>query len=425
MTSPADPPTSGRPASDRQGGTGHRGPGAIAVAVGVMNLSTYGFTIVAAHLLGPRSYGALASLMATLLVIAVLQLSLQATAARRIAAEPEHVAQIEKTVLGVTYRAALVLGGVLLLLTPVVNELLRLHSLATAALVAVAAVPITVMGGQAGVLQGERRWWPLATMYVASGVPRLVIGALLMLWHPDETAAMLAVALGAVPPVLLGWWALHAGRDHDVPSEAHGFRLVFVEMVRNSQALLAFFALSNADILIARNVLHEHAAGLYAAGLILTKAVLFLPQFVVVVAFPSMSTADERRRALTRSLVLVGTLGAVATVGALVLENLALVFVGGDEYRQITSSLWLFAILGTTLSMLQLVIYAVLARQGRRSAYLVWAAFVCLVCAGPFVHTVRALVVLVVSVDLTLFALLLAANFYRLRRDEAAARAGQ
>ena len=63
--------------------------------------------------------------------------------------------------------------------------------------------------------------------------------------------------------------------------------------------LLAFFALSNVDIVIARNVLDEHDAGLYAGGLILTKAVLFLPQFVVVIAFPSMATQAERRRALT------------------------------------------------------------------------------------------------------------------------------
>ncbi|HET6168413.1 MAG TPA: polysaccharide biosynthesis protein, partial [Marmoricola sp.] len=177
MTSPAD-----RAAAAPQSGAGRRGPGAIAVAMGVMNVSTYGFTIVAAHMLGPQSYGALASLMATLLVITVLQLSLQATAARRISAEPQHVAEIERTVLHVTYRAALVLGVVLLVLTPVVDQVLRLDSLATAALVAVAAVPLTVVGGQAGVLQGERRWWPLAVVYVASGVPRLAIGWALIAW---------------------------------------------------------------------------------------------------------------------------------------------------------------------------------------------------------------------------------------------------
>jgi O-antigen/teichoic acid export membrane protein len=189
-------------------------------------------------------------------------------------------------------------------------------------------------------------------------------------------------------------------------------------VVSNSQALFAFFALTNADVVVARNVLPEHAAGLYAGGLILTKAVLFLPQFVVVVAFPSMSTASERRRALTVSLAIVGTLGVVATLAALLLQDLALVFVGGDKYHEIASALWVFAILGTALSMLQLLVYAVLARQGRRSVYLVWAAFLVVVGAGYFVGTVRELVTLVVTTDLVLFAALLAVSMRRLPNDE-------
>jgi len=395
-----------------------RGPGAIAIAMGVMNVATYGFTIIAARVLGPQSYGALASLLATLLVIGVLQLGLQATAARRISAEPHHVAQIEKTVLGVTYRASLGIGLVLLVLTPLVNRVLKLDSMATAALVAVTAVPLTMMGGQAGVLQGERRWWPLATMYVASGVPRLVIGTALILWRPDETSAMLGVALGTVPPVVLGWWALRRHRVPGVHSEEHGFRLVLRETVHNSQALFAFFALSNADVVVARNVLPEHSAGLYAAGLILSKAVLFLPQFVIVVAFPAMSTAAERRQALTRSLLLVGALGVCATLGAALLEDVALIFIGGDEYSEIASSLWMFAILGTALSMLQLLVYSVLARQGRRSVYLVWAAFLTVVGVGYFLDTIHQLITLVVTTDLVLFAVLLGLSFYTLRRDD-------
>ncbi|MFL6027995.1 MAG: polysaccharide biosynthesis protein, partial [Friedmanniella sp.] len=146
--------------------------------------------------------------------------------------------------------------------------------------------------------------------------------------------------------------------------------------------------------------------------------VLFLPQFVIVVAFPSMSTVVERRRALTRSLVLVGGLGVCATLGALVLQGVALIFVGGDEYHEISATLWVFAILGTTLSMLQLLVYSVLARQGRRSVYLVWAAFLVVVGVGYFVTTLHQLITLVVSTDLVLFALLLALSVYTLRRDD-------
>ena len=75
--------------------------------MGVMNVATYGYTILAARLLGPRDYGAFAALMGVLLVIMVVSLALQATAARRIAATPDHVHQIESVILRVGLQAAL------------------------------------------------------------------------------------------------------------------------------------------------------------------------------------------------------------------------------------------------------------------------------------------------------------------------------
>ena len=64
----------------------------------------------------------------------------------------------------------------------------------------------------------------------------------------------------------------------------------------------------------ARVVLPEHDAGLYAGGLILAKAVLFLPQFVVVIVFPSMSQNPAARRvnAFALALVLAAGLGRVS-----------------------------------------------------------------------------------------------------------------
>ncbi|WP_395658795.1 lipopolysaccharide biosynthesis protein [Nocardioides sp.] len=391
------------------------GGGSIAVAMAIMNVATYGFTMAAARLLGPQAYGAFASLMATLLVITVLQLGLQATAARRIAAEPEHVAQIERTILGVTYRASVALGVLLLVLTPLLNAVLRLDSLLTAALVSVVSVPFTIMGGQAGILQGERRWQALSVVYVLSGVPRLIIGTALIAWHPTETAAIIGTGIGACFPVVAGWWFLRSPRDAGVASEEHGFRLVIRESFHNSHVLLAFFALSNVDIVIARNVLPAHDAGLYAGGLILTKAVLFLPQFVVVIAFPSMSTAGERRRALTYSLALVSVIGAVVTAGALLVPQLALVFVGGQQFEEISDHLWIFAVLGTVLSMLQLLVYSVLARQGQRSVYLVWAAFISLVAFGLTSDSLRGLLSVVITVDSLLLVVLLAVSLHVIR----------
>jgi O-antigen/teichoic acid export membrane protein len=376
----------------------------IAVAMGVMNVATYGFTIVAARLLGPRDYGAFAALMGVLLVVMVASLALQATAARRIAATPDHVHQIESAILRVGLHASLGIGLLCLLMAPVVNRVVRLDDLPTAALIAFAAAPLTLMGAQAGILQGERRWVPLAMIYVAVGVPRLLIGTALVLWRPTEFAALSGVVVAAYVPVLVGWLALRRPREPGEHSPDHSARALWHETFHNSNTLLAFFALSNVDVLVARNVLDSHQAGLYAGGLIMVKAVLFLPQFVVVLAFPSMSDASAARATLFKSLLVVVVLGAVTSLGALVLSGLAVIFVGGDEYSSIQDELWVFACLGTVLSMVQLLIYSVLARQARRAVLLVYAALVAVVAVGQLAGSVNELMLLVLAVDLALLA---------------------
>ncbi len=395
--------------------------GSIAVAIALMNVSTYLYTIVAARLLGPQSYGAFAAVMGLLLVVGVLQLGLQATGARRIAAHPEGVAEIEATLRKVTWGSSVALALLCLLLTPVIDAALHLDSVGTAALVALVALPMTVMGGQAGILQGERRWTALAVFYLAAGLPRLVIGSALLLWRPTEFWAVMGVAVAFFAPTVVGWLALRdrAEGPTDAPG-SHGGRSVLGETARNSHALLAFFALSNADVIVARGVLDAHESGLYAGGLILVKAVLFLPQFVVVVAFPSMSTVSARRDALVRSLLAIVVLGAVGAVAARVLSPLALTFIGGQEYAAIQDQLWRFAVLGTVLSMLQLLVYSVVARQSRWSVYLIWIALLALVALAQSVSDVGSLVDVVTVVDTTLLVVLLALSLWRTRDPQPA-----
>ncbi|WP_191480215.1 lipopolysaccharide biosynthesis protein [Nocardioides ochotonae] len=412
--------TEGRSTSRHAGGWRAllRGSAGIAVAIVVMNVSTYAFQMIAARLLGPEQYGGVASLMAVLLVVAVLQLGLQATAARRISATPDHVGQIERVVLAVTYRAALALGVLMLVLSPVIWQVLRLDTITPAILLAVAAVPLTVQGGQAGILQGERRWGALGAVYLAMGLSRVTIGTLCMVLRPTEAGAMLGVALALFAPVIVGHLALRRPRDPGEHSAANSLRPVLAEAARSSMALLAFYVLSNTDIVVARNVLDSHDAGLYASGLILAKVVLFLPQFVVVLAFPSMSTAGQRRLALLRSLGLMIVLGVCSVLGAVLLSGVAMVFVGGEKYADVEGHLWAFAVLGSLMAMLQLLVYSVLARQGTRSAYLIWLAVAVLVVLSLRADSLVSLIATVITVDAVLLVALLSLSLWRMSRLE-------
>lgn len=379
----------------------------IAVAMGIMNLSTYGYTVLAAHTIGKEAYGAFSALMGALLVISVLSLGLQATGARRIAAAPDQVVAIERVVLGVGLRSALVLGALCLALAPLLNAVLHLESLPTALLVGVTAFPLTYMGAQAGVLQGEQRWVPLALVYLAVGLGRIGFGTVLILISPGEFTAMAGVAVGAWVPVLVGWLALRSPRA-DVPhSEGHPGLELIREVGHSSQALLAFFALSNADILVARATMSDSEAGLYAAGLIMAKAVLFLPQFVVVYAFPSMSKEETSRRTLLLALALSAALGLSCVLATLAFPDVALLFVGGDEFEAIGDDIWKFSIVGTLLAMIQLLVYSALARRQGRAVMMIWTALVVLVVGALAVSTATSLVLVVMAVDGCLFLALM------------------
>jgi O-antigen/teichoic acid export membrane protein len=385
-----------------------RGGGGVAIAVLVMNVTTYGFTIACAHILGPTDYGALAAWMNLLLVVNVGFLGLQATAARRLSSGEHDLADVEPHLVRLTLVTALSLGAVLLALTPLIDVTLQLHDWVMAALLGVSAVPLTLAGGISGILQGERRWGALSAVYIMIGAPRLVIGVALTLWRPDPLTATIGVTVALLAPVAVGLYALR--HHHLRPGrDVEGLGPLLREMGHNSQALLAFFAVSNVDLIVARHTLTSHDAGLYAAGLILTKAVLFLPQFVSVVAFPSMA-ADDSSRTFVAALLSVVALGALATAATAVLPGLALVFVGGPEYDDVRSRLWLFAVLGTLLACLMMVVYGLIARGGSRAVYLTWVGLLAIVGLGLNVDTIPGLLTVVMGVDAALVVTLLVAH---------------
>jgi O-antigen/teichoic acid export membrane protein len=217
------------------------------------------------------------------------------------------------------------------------------------------------------------------------------------------------VAVALLAPVVVALVALRDRTLRPGRRDAAGLGSLMRELLHNSQALLAFFAVSNVDLIVARHTLDEHDAGLYAAGLILAKAVLFLPQFVSIVAFPSMAADDSSRTFIAAVLSVVG-LGALATLATALLPGLALIFVGGSEYDDVRSKLWIFAVLGTLLAILMMAVYGLIARGGSRSVYLTWLALAGIIAIGLTVHSVSGMLTVVIAVDAVLVLVLLVAH---------------
>jgi O-antigen/teichoic acid export membrane protein len=368
-----------------------------AVGMMAMNVLVYAFTLASSRLLGPEEFGGVSAFLGVLLIANVGALALQATAARRIATStPDTRHEVAHDVIVSTWHTALALAALFLAATPLFMATLHTPLLASL-MVGCTVGPLTMLGGYLGVLQGSERWRWLALTFVANGVGRCAFGILGILVDRSVNGAMVGVALGAVLPALVGWF----GCRH-VPHAAAGRHYkVFREVWHNGHSLLAFFVLTNLDVLVARNQFSELDAGLYAAGSIIAKTCLFLPQFVIIVAFPKMAqdqAADSEDRAWLKPLYIVAGLGACAVVGTAVLHELAVAFVGGDQYTALGDYAWLFALEGTTYAILQMLVYRQIARQAHVAVYL-WCAAVLVAVLGVVVaDSNRMLVSMVIGI---------------------------
>lgn len=351
----------------------------VAVAMMVMNVVTYGFNLVAAWLLIPSEFGALTALLSLILMANVVALALQAAIARRISVAPQHTMSIIHTASRVSLALALTVGAAGAATTVVLTPAFDFSSMWAVVFCGAMIVPLTLTGALMGVAQGTARWKRLSVLFVGNGFGRLLGGVAGLLVDASATSAMAGLAIGAWLPVLLGAGLLRSDADED----PHSRRPLVFETVTSAFTLLAYFAFSNVDALVARGGFSAHDSGLYASGLILTKSTLFLPQFVSVVFFPSLAR-DSSHRTRLRAAGLVALLGLAVVAGTALLPQLALQLVGGRKYAEISDDLWLFAVSGTFLAIVYLLVFDALARRENGVAVLVWLASAVVFCVAYF-----------------------------------------
>lgn len=386
----------------------------VAAAMAVGNLLAYTLSVTASRVLGPAKFGALGALLGLLVVGYVAALALQMVTTRRLAATGGRVdpAALTRTAI----LSSVGLGLVALLLAVPGARFLHLASPLPLVLLAVTCVPMTWSGFVQGLALGRERFGLVAAVALLFAVGKVGGGLAGLLVSPTVDAVMWGTAVGTVLGVGAATaltWRLVAAPRRGVDDDTSR------EVAHVVHALFALFVFTNLDVLLARHFLTPHAAGLFAAGAIVTKIAFWLPQFVTVVALPRL--ADHRRHApamraslLATGAVGVATTGFVAAAGALVVA-----LVAGPAYVELSGFVWLFAAEGAAFALAQLLLYGRLSRQDRGAVVAVWAAVVGLVTLVATVGhgSPEAVVVTAASVG----ALLVGAGLLVERRQSQAA----
>jgi O-antigen/teichoic acid export membrane protein len=408
----------------------------LAAGMAVANAGNYAFNVVMAFLLGPEAYGALAALLALVLVGSVPGLALQAVVARRTTLAGGAAWPGVGWLVG---RAGAGLVVLTVLLGPGLVLFLHLDSAVPVGWLALALAPTPLLFATQGLLQGRERFGALAAVMVAGAAVKLAAGLVLVAAGFGVSGAMAGVAAGGLLAALTGLRlatpTTPGAVDDPAPPSPRSATLPdgapppggvgagrpgrgagwWREVGTATTGLLGLFLLANVDVLLARHYLDRAAAGRYALGAVVAKIAFWAPQFVVTVIFPRLVGAADPRRLLAGSALLITGFGGLLAVGLVLADGLGLVVpVLGGGYAGLGPLLPLFAALGTALALVQLLLFEGIATRDRRMGRAVAVALVAEVAlvAGPLHGSVAQVAGTALAVALALAA----AGWWLLRR---------
>jgi O-antigen/teichoic acid export membrane protein len=353
-----------------------RGGLVLAPSVGLTHGLHYAYNVAMAAVLGPAAFGALGALLALILLGSVPGIALQAMAARHtalLAADRRDQRALWASLLRLAAWWGAGLAAVTVAASPALGAWLHLGSPVPVLALALALAPSTFSYTSQGMLQGREAFGAFIAVGLVNAVVKLAAGLGLVAAGFGVSGAVAGAAvgtwLGAATGVLLVRRSIAAASPAGgLPAGgAPAVTALGREATVAVTGLLGLFLLTNLDVPLARHFLPAEASGLYALGAVVAKIAFWGPQFVTTLVFARLVTGGDRRRLLAGSAALIVASGALLAVGlaALAVLGVALPLLGRD-YAAIGRALPLFAALGCSLALVQLLLFEEIAASARR-----------------------------------------------------------
>jgi O-antigen/teichoic acid export membrane protein len=346
----------------------------VGAATLIGNGAAYALSMVAARVLVPAEFGAFGALLAILVIISTIGIAMQALAARRVAVATSNRGEVEGQAirLSIYLGIVIILGGILL-----AWPLSVLFSIPLLAVVfGIASLGFVVIGSAAmGVSQGREEHKRLSAGFIVNGAARAIFGVIGVIAFRNVEGATLGILIGCAVGAFISYRICCPGAwSHTIGAGGAA------EFAHVAHALIVLFTLTNIDILMARIFLSEDSSGEYSVGVLLAKIAFFLPNAIIIVLFPKMTTGNSRRTVYIAT-GLTAVVGLLITGFSLVFGDLVIRVLGGVQYVDLGlgTDAWLFALEGSAFALVQVLLYARLAAEDKRAAASVWIALVVLV----------------------------------------------
>lgn len=382
--------------------------GAINVGVGLVlnGVCTYVFLAIAGHALSPDRYSAFAGFWALLFVVAPgiflpLEQELgRAISARRARGDGDGPVARRCGLIGGGFLGLLLLGcGIAF--GPLDSRLLGGDGVLMVALMLGLSAYCTEHLAR-GTLSGNSRFSAYGLLLGAEGVYRTVLCAGLAALHVGSPGPYgVALVAGSFAAVLTAMARQRGLLAQGSPTRNAEVTTALGSLLIASLATQFMFNGGTVMVQLLASPSEQRVAGSFLNGRVIAFVPLFLFQAVTAALLPRLShlrssgAHTEFRRTLSRLLLLVGALGAVAVVGSLVLGTAVLRLVFGPDFTLTSRDLALLAASCTALMAAQALGQGLIAGSQYRGVVGGWLAGV-----GAFFAVLFAVHPLLLRVEL-------------------------
>jgi O-antigen/teichoic acid export membrane protein len=271
----------------------------ILIASILANGLNYLFNFCTNRLLPPQEYGALSSLLALFMILAIPSTSASAVTVQYVSrfhaqGAPDDAGALFLRLLRYLGGYGLVLLIGLGLLAGVIAKFLQLPSHWPVIALATALLPSVMLPVAQGGLQGIQRFWALSgTMLLGSSV-RLLAGVLLIWLGWGVSGALVASTFAGLFALTGAMWILRPIWQSAGWNSSSSDQGVLQYATTAFWGILAFTVLTNVDVILVKHFFMPKEAGFYATASTLSRIILYLPTAVSTVLFPKAAERHAR-----------------------------------------------------------------------------------------------------------------------------------
>lgn len=358
------------------------------LATSIVNISNFIFHMFVTRHLSPNEYGALATLLAIIIIVVMPAQALQMTIAKKSAIYKAHndIKSIGflfyKTtkwffILGIFYFIFFMLFSGRIMDFFKIDDFFLILVLA---LISIIAILLPVIRG---ILQGLQKFIGFGSNLIIDALFRLIFVVVLVSIGFGLRGALASSLLSATTAYITGLFIIKelCKIDKDKSPTLITKKEIFEYAFPVFLSMFAFSVLSYMDLLIVKHFFDKEQAGLYAVTSIIGKAFLYFPMAIAMALFPKVSENFElnksTRAMLIKSLVLTFTISIFGFLFCYFFPNFVIkLLTGGGKYYEISNIVKIFGIAILPLVLMNVLINYLLAVHRYLFIYIMYAGII-------------------------------------------------